>query len=79
MCHPRHPIYLIFSSLRVMPRVHTTLHFSVAHDEDIIRQLANCDENYKFFVYPYSMLHKFVIVSEVIVTNYSEIVRMLHA
>jgi len=31
VCHPRYPIYLIFSSLGVMPRVPIVLHLSVAH------------------------------------------------
>ena len=60
--HHRHPIYLIFSSLGVMPRMSITLHLTVAHD--ITRQLANCDEKYKFSVYPYSILQD----SEVIVS-----------
>jgi len=53
-CNPKHPIYLFFLSLGVIFRVLIALHFHIAHD--ITRQLANCDENYKFFIYPYSML-----------------------
>ena len=49
--HPRHPIYLFFSLLGVISRIPTALHVSGAHDDDIIRQLANYDENYKFSVY----------------------------
>ena len=56
VCHPKHPIYLLFPSLGVMPRILTALHLSFAHDDDITRQLANCDENYKFVAYPYSIL-----------------------
>jgi len=56
VCHPRHLIYLIFLSLGVMPRVFTMLHLPIAHDDDITRQLANCDETYKFSIYPYIML-----------------------
>ena len=48
VCHPRHPIYLFFSSIGVMPRVPTVLHFPITHNDDITRQLANCDKNYKF-------------------------------
>ena len=47
-CHSRHLIYLLFLLLGVMSRVSTALHLHVAHD-DITKQLANCDENYKFF------------------------------
>jgi len=79
VCYPRHPIYLFFSSLEVMPRVSTTLHLPIANDDDITKQLANCDENYKFYVYLYSMLQEFAVESEVIVTSHSEIVRKSHA
>jgi len=48
VCHSRHLIYLFFPSLGVISRVLTALHLHVAHD-DITKQLANCDENYKFF------------------------------
>ena len=62
VCPPMYPIYLFFSLLEVMCRVPTTLHLPVAYD--ITRQLANCDEKYKFSVYPYSILQD----SEVIVS-----------
>jgi len=39
-----------------MPKVPTILHFPIAHYDDITRQLVNCDENYKFSLYPYSIL-----------------------
>ena len=55
----------------------TAFHLFVAHD-DISRQLTNCDENYKFTVYPYSMLQKFVVDSEVFVTSHREVVRKSH-
>ena len=77
MCHSRHPIYLIFSSLGVMIKVPTTLYLLVAHD--ITRQLANCDKNYKFSLYPYSMLQEFAVDSKVIVTSHPEIVRKSYA
>jgi len=78
VCHPRHPIYLIFPLLGVMLRVPTALHLPVTHDDDITRQLANCDENYNFSVHPYSMLQKFAVDSEMIVMSHSEIVRKSH-
>ena len=36
-CHPKHPTYLLVSSLRVMPRVSTALHLSVAHVDNITK------------------------------------------
>jgi len=54
MCHPRHPSF--FSLLGVMPKVPTILHLPVAQDDDITRQLANYDENYKCAAYPYNIL-----------------------
>jgi len=56
-----------------MRRVPTVLHLLIAHD-DIIKQLANYSENYKFFVYACSMLQKYAIGCEVIVTSHPEIV-----
>jgi len=44
---PRHPMYSLSLSLGVIPKVSTVLHFLVAFD-DITRQLANCNDNYKF-------------------------------
>ena len=61
--------YIFFSSLRVMPKILTALQLPIAHDDDITRQLENCNENNKFAVYPYSMLREFVVDSEVIVTS----------
>ena len=49
-------ISLFFLSLGVMPRVPTTLHLHVARDDGITTQLANCNENDRFSLYPYSML-----------------------
>jgi len=56
VCHIRHPIYLLLSSLGVMSKVPTVLYLYVAHDDDITRQLANCAKNYKFVTYSYSIL-----------------------
>jgi len=39
-----------------MPRVPAALHLPVAHDDAITRHLANCDKNYKFAAYQYSIL-----------------------
>ena len=50
------------------------LHLLVAND-DIIRQLANCDKNYKFVAYPYSILNEFTVDNEVIVMSYPGTVR----
>ena len=69
----------LFPILRVVPRVPTVLHLSVAHEDDITRQLANHDGNYKFSIYLYSMLQEFTVDSEVIVTSHPEIVRRSHA
>jgi len=58
----------------VMRRVSTTFHLPVVFD-DITRQLANCSDNYKFFVCSYSLLQEFAVDSEVIVTSHFEIVQ----
>jgi len=79
MCNLRHPIYLIFSSLGVMPRVPIALYLPIAHDDDITRYLANCDENYKFAAYSYSILQEFTVDNKVIVTSHSENIKKLHA
>jgi len=60
--HPRHLIHLLVSSLGVMPRVPTALHLRVIHDDDITRHLTNCDENYKFIVYPYSIYRNLQLI-----------------
>ena len=78
VCYSRHSIYPIFSSLCVIPRVLTALHLLIAHDDDITRQLVNCDDKYKFSVYPYSMLQKFAIDSELIIMSHLGIVRKSH-
>jgi len=62
-----------------MSRVPTTLHLHAAHDDDITRQLTNYDEKYKFSIYQYGMLQKFLVDSEVIVTSHPKIVRKSHA
>jgi len=46
VCPLRHPIYSLFSSLEVMP---TALHLPITH-VNITRQLANCNDNYRFSV-----------------------------
>ena len=62
-----------------MSRVPTALHLPDAYKDDITGQLANCDDKYKFSVYPYSMLQEFAVDSEVIVTSQPEIVRKSHS
>jgi len=50
----------------------------VAHD-DITRQLANNNDNYKFFACPYSVLQQdFVVEIEVMCTSHPEVVREIH-
>jgi len=49
-CPTRHPTCLIFTSLEVMPRVSSALHF------DITMQLTIDNDNYKFFTCSYSIL-----------------------
>ena len=61
-----------------MHKVPTALHLSLVH-EDIAKQLANYNDNYNFFVYPYSKLQKFIVNSKMIVTNHLKIVRKSHA
>ena len=55
VCHPRHHISLILSSLGVMPRVPTALHLPVAHI-DITGQITICNDTYKFAAHPYNIL-----------------------
>jgi len=78
MCFPRYLIYLIFPSLRVMLRVSTVLHLLIARDDNITRHIAVYNDNYKFTAYSYSILQKFTIDNNVIVTSHSETVRKLH-
>jgi len=56
VCPFRHPVYIISPPIGVLPRVPTVLHLHVALDDDFTRQLANCDENYKFLVFSCSIL-----------------------
>jgi len=65
MCPPRPLIYLLFSSLGVMPRVSIALYLPAVYDDDITRLLTNCDENYKFVVYTYSILQVFAVDNKV--------------
>jgi len=48
-----------------------TLHLPVAHYE-MSREIAICNDDYKFTTYPHSILHEFVIDDEVMVTNHFE-------
>ena len=56
VCPPRHHVYIICASIRVMPRVSTALHLFVAHDDNLTRQIAICNDNYKFVAYSCSFL-----------------------
>ena len=64
MCHFRHLIYLILSSLGML-RVPTALHLLVAHIDNITRLTAICNDNYKFAAYPHSILQEFTVDSKV--------------
>ena len=79
VCHPRYSIYLFFPSLEVTPEVPIALHLPIARDDDITRQLVICNNNYNFYVYPYSILQKFTVDSKVIVTSHPKIVRKSRA
>ena len=76
MCHPRHPIYLFFLSLGVMPRFPTALHLSVAYDDITAQQIAMKTTN---FLYIHIIYCRNLHGCEVIVTSQSEIVRKAHA
>jgi len=78
VCPPKHPIYIIFSSLGIMPRVFIASHFPVAHD-NLTRQIAICNDKYKFVAYSYSILQEFAVDNKMVVTSHSETVRKLHA
>jgi len=66
-----------FASLEVMSRVSIALHLPVAYN-DITRQLANNNVNYKFSACPYSILREFAVENEVTVTSHPEIGWELH-
>ena len=57
---PKHPMYSLFLPSGVMSRVYITLHLPIAFD-DITRQLANCNNYYKFSACLYSVLQEFTI------------------
>ena len=78
MCYPRHLIYLILSSLGVMPRVPIALHLHVAYIDNITRLIAICNNTYKFVAYSY-ILQEFAFDSKVIVPSHPEAVKKLHA
>ena len=63
-------MYFLSLPSGVMSTVSIALHLYVAFD--ITRQLANCNNNYKFSACPYSVLQEFAVDSEVIVTSHSE-------
>ena len=59
------------------------LHLSITHDE-ISRQIANCNNGYKFVAYSHNILQEFVVDNEVVVMIHFqrfpvETVRKLHA
>jgi len=81
--HPlRKYIYLFFLSLRVRPSKFDALHVPVMHDE-ISRQIAICNDDYKFVTYPHSILHEFAVNNKVMIAIHFEwvplgTVRKLH-
>ena len=56
VCLSRYPIYILFSSVEIMPRVSTILYLFVAYIDDITRPIVICNDKYKFVVYLYSFL-----------------------
>jgi len=68
VCPPRHPRYICFPSLRIMPKVPTALHLLFAHIDDMNRPIAICNDTYKFVAYPYSILQEFAVDNKVMVT-----------
>jgi len=50
----------------------------VAHDDNLTRQIAICNDSYKFTAFLYNILQEFTIDNKVIVTSHSETVRKLH-
>jgi len=57
--------------------LYNVLHLLVAYD-DVTRQLANDNDNYKFSACSYSVLQEFVVEIEVMVTSQPEVVKELH-
>ena len=60
-----------------MPSVSPALYLPVAYD-DITKQLANDNNNYKFSACSYSVLQELAVEIEVMVTSHPEVVRDLH-
>ena len=56
VCLLRHSVYIVFSFLGVIPRVSNSLHLHMTHDDNLTGQIANCNDNYKFTAYVYSIL-----------------------
>ena len=76
-------MYLFFLSLGVKPSKSGALHLPVTDDE-ISRQIAICNGDYKFAAYTYSILQEFAVDDEVMVMVHFErfppgTVRKLHA
>ena len=55
----------------------TALHLPVTYDDNLTKQIAICNDNYKFAAYAYNILQKFAVDNKVIVLSHS-IVRKLH-
>jgi len=75
VCPSRHPRYIIFPSLGIMPRVHIVLHSPVAHIDNITRPIVIYNDTYKFAAYSYNILQEFAVDNKVMVTSHPEAVR----
>ena len=62
LCPLRHPNYILFSSLEIMPREPIALHLLVAHI-DITKPIAICNDSYRFVAYSYNILQEIGICS----------------
>ena len=79
VCHSKHHIYLILSSLGVLLRMPTALHLPVVHNDNITRLKEIYNDTDKLVAYSYSILQKFAVDNKVVVTSHPEAVRKLHA
>ena len=78
MFPPRHPKYIIFSSLEIMPSAYC-IAFACYVYCAITRPIAICDDTYKFVAYSYNILQEYAIDNKVMVTSHLEVVSKLHA
>ena len=74
VCLPRQLRYILLPSLGIILRVLIAIHSHVAHIDDITRQIAICNDTYKFAAYPYSILQEFILDNKVMVMSHPEAV-----